>query len=174
MVGRTLDHTAVILGFVWFAAGCTDGQEPEPKSYGDCYMRPASSPVAAEVVIGSGDAPSFQPFAHGADAELVLGTQGGYMIVPTVRIDALAFGPAGENSCIELQTRIGGAVVSSPSFSVHELTASEGHYYVERLPLFLSSELSGIEDERCSVTATLSTEGREATGEVEVVLVDEI
>jgi hypothetical protein len=163
--------TAVL---VCFTAACTKGEEPEPKSYSDCFSPVAGGPVAAEVAIGSGDAGSFQRFADGAEAELVLGSQGGYMIVPTVRVDALAFGLTGAGACIDLETSIAGRVISSPSFGVPPLSNIGGYYYVERLPLFLASELSEVEDESCNVKATLRDGAREATGEARVRLVDDI
>jgi len=161
------------LALAWLAAACADKEEPEPNYYEDCGTFQAGAPVAAGVAIGSGDAASFDAFADGADAELVLGSQGGYMIIPTVRIDAVAFGTDGQQACIDLETSIAGVSTSPISFGLPPLSNAGGYFHVERLPLFLGSELSELEDESCRVTATLRDDGRTATGAVRVVLVDD-
>jgi len=111
---RVLAHAAgallVVLALPGCGGGCGPGGDPTPAEPESCFdeILPDGGLPAATFELGEGDATSFVAYPEfGAQAEILKGGQGGYMILPSVRITTLPAGtlPVGDPVCV--QVRVG-------------------------------------------------------------------
>ena len=131
---------------------------------------PKRAAVEGALTLGTTQNGQFHAYSEGEPAELVLGLQGGYMLLLSARIDAAALGS--DLSCARLEVH---PTVDSIAKPVLEVGLSPSDFdaegTVEGLPLFLSLNLSELEDKPCHLSAVVRDDGNSSTSEVGVVLV---
>jgi hypothetical protein len=156
---------------IGMAAGCLIGCGPgelEPEPPGDDAERCVAgegnggTPVAREVTLGTGSGATFRAYEESEETELIAGFQGGYMITPTVRVEAA--GDTRPEACFRVwlqNTIVEGAEVGPGTLSYVVFTRSGDYFYVAPLfdllgyeadplrgkTLLLSAEVSGSEFE---------------------------
>jgi hypothetical protein len=163
------------------ALGCSNAsdaardEDPCAASVDACIL------VEGGLAIGSGGPRAFRPFVPDEPQELVLGPQGGYMILPEFEIDPSVLGTDGAGALFTVAALVSDAATEQPpleapplSGTLPRLTLEAGHYYVDPLPLLLSTTLSQVEGRACEITATFRDGGELATAAVRVSLVDEL
>jgi hypothetical protein len=162
------------------ALGCSEGSDAAPED--PCAARAeACTQVAGGLAIGSGGPDAFRAFAPDEPQELVLGPQGGYMILPEFQIDPSVIGTDGAGARFTVAALVSAAApeldpVEPPPLSgtLPRLTLDAGYFYVDPLPLFLSTVRSQVEGRACEITATFRDGGELASATVRVLLVDEL
>lgn len=113
----------------------------------------------------------FEPVADGAAMELVLGTQGGWMITPILAVDRRMM--ASDGACVHVAVEVdlgGGQAPIEFGMTVPELGGTDDHFYSEPLPVFLSYDVAALEGRAATITAVLQDDDVAATCQVAVEL----
>lgn len=139
---RTLAIAALALALA--LAGCAaDAADPTDA---DCAP---SAPVATVI----DDALT----VRGA-AELVLGSQGGWMITPVLAVDRTMM--ASDGACVRVALEVdlgaGGGEPITYEVTLPELAGTDAHFYSEPLPVFLSYDLAELDGRTAIITALLA------------------
>lgn len=172
--GSALGWAAAIAMAVGGLAGCGPG-EPEPEAPVNDAERCVGEegngePLSArEVLLGKGSGAAFQAYAEGEEAELIAGFQGGYMITPTVRVEAA--GDMRAEACFRVwlqNTIVEGAEVGPGTLSYVVFTRSGDFFDVESLFDLLGFEADALSGKTLLLKAKVSGVG--FTGEREVTL----
>lgn len=149
----------VLLALV-LALSCGD-DSPPPSG---CEFPTMVGPDDREVVIGtlrSGPEPIAERFTEwidGEDQPLVFGFQGGYMVVPTVRISAMPEDPPGMCASVLIQNRSDVGSVDLGAELARELVPLDGYLWAGPFDNLLAFDLNDVENEEVTVTITVSTE----------------
>lgn len=139
--------------------GCGDDDVPP-----GCEFPTMAGPDNREVVIGtlrSGPEPigeRFTEWLDGEDQPLVFGFQGGYMVVPTVRISAMPEDPPGLCASVLIQNRSDRARVDSGAELARELIPLDGYLWAGPFDNLLAFDLNDVENEEVTVSITVTTE----------------
>lgn len=142
-----------------FACGDDDGPPPS-----ECEFPMMFGADDREVVIGtlrSGPEPigeRFTPWEDGGTQNLVFGFQGGYMVVPTVRISALPDDPPGLCASVVIENRSLRGSVDMGADLVRELIPLDGQLWAGPFDNLLAFDLDDVEDQEVTVTITVGTE----------------
>jgi len=119
-------------------------------------------------LVGGG---SFQPVADGAAMELVLGSQGGWMITPILAVDRRMM--ASDGACVHVAVEVdlgGGDAPIAFDITLPELGGTEDHFYSEPLPVFLSYDVAALDGRAASITAVHEDDDVASTCQVAVEL----
>jgi hypothetical protein len=138
------------------ACACSSPENPEEER---CASSSSTQSVPGALAMGSGDGDSFVAYTDGQEVEIVQGSQGGYMIVPSFRIDTSLIATDGYCSYIDITATVEGEAPSLVSVPLPRRTDSETYFYVPDVFVFLSSTLSGIANKPCDVIALFRDEG---------------
>lgn len=142
---------ASILAAALLAACAAGPEQPET-----CEPPGAPAAVVEDALVlglaGAG-AGGFEPLADGAPVELVLGSQGGWMITPVLAVDRAKM--AGDGACaqVAVEVDLGAAEPVRFELTVPELAGSDDHFYSDPLPVFLSYDLAELEQRQVLITA---------------------
>ncbi len=161
---RVLGWAAAIAVVAGGLVGCGPGElDPEPPADDAerCVAEQGEgeTPVAREVMLGTGSGATFRAYEKSEETELIAGFQGGYMITPTVRVEAA--GDSRTEACFRVwlqNTIVEGAEVGPGTLSYVVFKRSGDFFYVETLfdllgyeadplrgkTLLLSAEVSGV------------------------------
>ena len=167
-----MTRLAAILCAVCAACG-TAGEPIEP---GDCdpvgTTRPAE-PAAHALAIGTGSGADFRPIGDAGSLELVLGSQGGWMVTPTLEVDLLAM--ASDRVCVALRVEADLGAGEAPLLDVllGELGESGDRWYSDPLQVFLSYDLAALEGRSATLVATFRDDDLVATSQVSVLLTND-
>jgi hypothetical protein len=130
-----------------------------------------SSTVADALAIGNGSAADFAPYEQGASEQLILGPQGGYMLTPTLRVDAASLGTDGSCVFLDWEATVEEQPAQLAHFKIPDAgTSGDRYWYWEMLPLFLSRDLPSLVDRACSITVAFADDGVGTSSHVDVLL----
>ena len=155
MRSTTLAAAALTLAL----AGCAaDAAGPDGE---DCGASPEAATWIEDAlalgVASGGGAGGFQPVADGASLELVLGSQGGWMITPILAVDRSMM--ASDGACVhvavEVDLGIGGEPIAF-EVTLPELGGTDQHFYSDPLAVFLSYNLAELDGRTASITAVVT------------------
>jgi len=132
----------------------------------------AARSVEGALVIGEGGPDDFRPIADNTSEELVLGSQGGYMVTPVLRIDAELLGTDGSCPTLDVTHAVESLSPAQFHFNLPAFDPKERYWYVGSLPLFLSWQTSGLVGKSCVLSATFHDQGVAAMAEVHTKLID--
>jgi hypothetical protein len=136
-----------------------------------CLDEPVKGPlVEGAVAIGFGGPDNFVPYDEGGAQTLVFGPQGGYMLTPTVRVDASLVNTDGHCPYLDLGGTVDGQEPMQLHFHVPDAPLNGGFWYWEQLPLFLSRDLPSLVGRPCVVTGGFDDDGVGASAVVNVLL----
>jgi hypothetical protein len=143
--------------------------EPETTSLSDaerCVADEGSSGVveAREVALGLGGSAAFRAFQDGEEAEIVSGFQGGYMITPTIRVEAI--GDSRGEACLQLRLEnalMEGGEVGPGTLSQVLFSRSGDFFYVDSIYDLLGWDLDPLEGKTLLLSATVSDVGFQGT-----------
>jgi len=128
--------------------------------------------VDGALVIGEGGPNDFRAIVDGASEELVLGSQGGYMVTPVLRIDSQMLGTDGSCPTLDVTHLVESLAPAQFHFKLPPFDPQERYWYVGSLPLFLSWETASLVGKTCVLAATFQDHGMAATAEIHTSLVD--
>lgn len=164
-----------VLALACALAGCS----PEPGASGEPLVEPqrcstmqgATPRAIRAVAIGLGEPDGFIPLEDGDEVALVLGTQGGYMITPTIRVaaddgdgDALCLMASLDNA-MAAPSDIGPGVQAYLSFEMH------GAYcYAANIFDLLAFDAAPLVGRALTLHALVRGDGFEGSDEVSVML----
>lgn len=153
---------------------CGEHSSTPTTSPTECSSTPPTrpEPVAGALEIGEGGPVDFRPIADGSSEELVLGSQGGYMVTPIFRIDTTLFDTDGKCAYIDVTHTVGTLDPASYHFVLPTQPSGEPYWYIGSLPLFLSYQSTGLVGQTCSLSATFGDDGKTTSAEVHTSLVD--
>jgi len=162
----------LLLAAALTAAGCAADSQPAD----DCSqpLSPASM-VEDAVVLGlagaDGAAGDFRPVADGGAMELELGSQGGWMITPTLAIDRAMM--ASDGACVHVTVEValdGNPAMPPVGFDlmVPELAGTDDHFYSEPLPVLLSYDLAELDARTATISTTVEDDEVAASCQVAV------
>jgi hypothetical protein len=154
---RTKTLAAVLLALA--LAGCAaDAASPGEE---DCGASPEAATWIEDALalgLASDGAPAgFQPVVDGASLELVLGSQGGWMITPILAVDRSMM--ASDGACVDVAVEVDLGIGGEPfafQVTVPELGGTDQHFYSEPLPVFLSYDLAELDGRTASITAVVT------------------
>jgi hypothetical protein len=134
-----------------------------------CVAEPGEGGVveAREVELGLGGVNAFRAFQDGEETEIVRGFQGGYMITPTVRVEAA--GDTREEACFRVHfanVLVEGGEVGPGTLSQVMFTQSGEFFYVDALFDLLGYDLGDLEEKTLLLSATVSGVGFEGKRDV--------
>lgn len=138
------------------------GDDMPPPS--GCDFPTMFGPDDREVVIGSlrsGPEPIAERFTEWVDGEnqpLVFGFQGGYMVVPTVRITAMPDDPDGLCASVLIENESDVGRVERGMEVARELIPLDGHLWAGPFDNLLAFELEDVENHEVTVSITVGTE----------------
>jgi hypothetical protein len=130
------------------------------------------TPVEGALEIGNGGPNDFEPIVDGDDEELVVGSQGGYMVTPVFRIDASLMQSDGVCVMLDVTHAVEAHEPAQFSFRVRDQPAGEMYWFVGNLPLFLATDDADLLGKACTLSATLRDDGRTASASVTTTLVN--
>jgi hypothetical protein len=177
LIRRFLPAWAVAL----LALGCSEGTDA-PSGDDACARDEARcAPVEGGMEIGTGGPSGFRAFGADEPSELVLGPQGGYMILPEFRIDASIVGTDGTGARFSVAAVVepfdpdAEAPLEVPTLSgrLPSLYSDGTYFYVDALPLFLSTVHAEVAGRACTITAAFRDDGLRASATARVLLVDD-
>lgn len=126
-----------------------------------CEQLPSSLPsIDGAATFGAGELDDFRAVEDGAAMELVLGIQGGWMVMPRVRVDAAALG-ASPGSCVRGTSTA--VIEDAPAVGMQQvisLTYAGDQALSQPLYILLSFDLDAIEGRHASIQ--LDVEGPDA------------
>jgi hypothetical protein len=149
---------------------CSPGNENAP---GCSDSTSHGEPVAGALEIGIGGPSDFRALFAGEMQELVLGSQGGYMVTPVFRVDAAALGTDGTCAFIEVTHTVESMPPAHFHFMLPSFDASEPYWYIGSLPLFLSRETTSLVGKSCTLSALFQDGGVATSAEAHTLLVDQ-
>jgi hypothetical protein len=126
--------------------------------------------VEGAIAIGLGGPDDFVPYLEGEPQTLVLGPQGGYMLTPTLRVDARLVKTDGHCPYLDLGGIADGQEPMQLHFRVPDAPSGDRYWYWEQLPLFLSKDLPSLVGRSCAVTAGFEDDGVGTATAVNVLL----
>jgi hypothetical protein len=147
--------------------GCAAEQPPDPPDCDDAVVPGAVIEGALE--LGTGGPADFAPAADGSSMELARGSQGGWMITPTLAADQSALG--GDGACVHLSIDVDlGSAEPAPHFeaTVSDLAEDGGRWYTEPLLVLVSYDLPAVDERTATVTAIFEDDGVAARRQVAV------
>ena len=152
---------AVIAVAGLMVVGCGP-REPEadvPDDAERCVAEDGSSGAleARVIALGVGGAEAFRVFQEGEETELIEGLQGGYMITPTVRVEAA--GDSRDEACFRVQlenTLMEGGDIGPGMISQVVFTRSGEFFYVESIYDLLGYDEGELEGKTLLLSATVS------------------
>lgn len=139
-------------------AGCAADAGPAGE---DCGASPEASATWIEdaVALGltGGGGNRFQPVADGASLELVLGSQGGWMITPVLAVDRSMM--ASDGACVHVAVEVDLGAGGQPiafEVTLPELGGTDLHFYSEPLSVLLSYDLAELDGRTATITAVVT------------------
>jgi hypothetical protein len=165
----------VAVGALAVAVGCGGHEPSEPApDLASCQPPPPlrSEPIAGALEIGTGGPHDFRASSDGDEAEIVLGSQGGYMAVPVFRVDPGLMGTDG--ACAYLSVHVEVTTLDPVDYEVRlpNSTPTDPYWYFGTLPLFLASNPATLVGQTATYAATFRDDGKAASDAVSVVLVN--
>jgi hypothetical protein len=166
MIGRPL-----LASFTVLLAACSEPGSPPaddrcPPSYA------AADPVAdadAVALLFYGES-GFEVVTEGQTLPMVQGLQGGYMVTPLVRVEQASFGTDGRCVVMDIEASVATGAHGQLHYEFLEPRPDGGYWLTDTIPLLLSFDASGLDGERCTITATWRDDDRVASASVEVEL----
>lgn len=161
---------AVIVGCGGF--GCADDDAPPT---GACQVAMTRAPRSTrELTIGASQtnppSEAFAAWEEGSSQQLIFGFQGGYMLVPQLRVPAEADDPPTE-LCARVDLRNKSEIPVESGFDRLQLFERDGdHWYSPELFNLLGSDLEPLIDRRVRIEVDVSAPELEASAAIEVVL----
>jgi hypothetical protein len=158
---------AVLLALL--AAACA--ADPGMDEAGCAEPAAPGSLIEDALALGLAGAGRFEPVAEGAAMELVLGSQGGWMITPILAVDRRMM--ASDGACVHVTVEVdldGGDAPITFDVTVPELGGTDDHFYSEPLPVFLSYDVAALEGRRATITAVLEDDDVASSCQVAVEL----
>jgi hypothetical protein len=159
---RLLAATACCLLFA-----CADEEPPDPPACDDAVV--PGEVIDGALELGTGGPPDFVPAADGSSLELARGSQGGWMITPTLAAGKAALG--GDGACVHLSIDVDlGTVEPPPHFegTASDMAEDGGRWYTEPLLVLLSYDLAAVEGRTATITAMFEDDGVAASRQVAV------
>lgn len=126
--------------------------------------------VANALAIGFGGPDDFAPYTEDGTQTLVYGPQGGYMLTPTLRVDATLLKTDGHCPYLDLNATVDDQTPLQQHFRAPDVSAQDGYWYWEKLPLFLARDPTTLVGRGCAVTAGFEDDGVGAAASVKVTL----
>ncbi len=168
---RLRARTGALLLIVSGVVACSGAPSSDPELAHPCVEQPVTGPlVEGAVAVGVGGPDDFSPYEDGGTQALVLGPQGGYMLTPTIRVDASLLKADGHCPYLDLGGTVDGQQPMQLHFRVPDAPRNGGFWYWEALPLFLSKDLPSLVGRSCEVTGGFDDDGVGASVIVNVLL----
>lgn len=145
------------------AAGCSSGDADEPT----CESPQGALPQNG-IALGVSDAGSFRELEDQGTLELVLGNQGGWMVLPVMRLEMgdVDVRCLGVGVGLELQILDSDLAAALPVAPV-AFTEVDGGWYSDPLFLFLSLDVEELEGRRAALAARVAVGEDESVVEVD-------
>ncbi|MEM9074796.1 MAG: hypothetical protein AAGE52_40240 [Myxococcota bacterium] len=140
-------------------AGCGDDSPPDGCRFLDSDGQPDDRVVEIGTLV-SGTEPieeRFTPWADEDEQTLILGFQGGWMVQPTLRINALADDPASLCTTVRLSNESDARVESGLELA-RESTRVGDHHYFGPINNLLNDEVDGLINADLTVDVQVITE----------------
>lgn len=157
-------------------AGCGPSDPIDPTAGdppGGCYtdFLDAGTRAPRAAVLGEGSGASFQAYEAGQKVTLVSGFQGGYMVTPSVRVDAA--GGAGAEACFQVSIKnvLTDVEDVAPGLQTYVTFAKSGEFFdVEGIWDLIAMDDDPLHGKTLVLKATVTGQDFEATGEATVVI----
>jgi hypothetical protein len=172
---RAARRACRILGLLLGACGAVACSSPAETPAADSACdKPVTREISVEgaLEIGNGGPNDFEPILDGDDEELVVGSQGGYMVTPVFRIDASLLGSDGVCPMLDVTHAIETREPAAFSFRMRDQPAGDMYWFVGNLPLFLATDDADLLGKTCTLSATFRDDGRTASASVTTTLVN--
>jgi hypothetical protein len=152
----------------WLLLACGGGEQesPVPEEPEKCTEPVAEDAIAGAIAIGIGEPADFRAFAAGETFELVQGPQGGWMVTPTIRVDAELFGTNGTCAYLDVAAELESIVAPPLHLRVPDSSPGERYWYFWGIPLFLSFDVKALPGLTCTLSATFFDDGRHSSESV--------
>ena len=154
-----LETLAIAALALALAAGCA--ADAGPAGEDSCAAPEATTTWIEDALVlglaGGGDGGGFQPVADGASLELVLGSQGGWMITPVLAVDRSMM--ASDGACVHVAVEVDLGAGGQPiayQVILPEIGGTDLHFYSEPLPVFLSYDLTELDGRTATITAVVT------------------
>ena len=158
------------LALLLLCVGCAGSTESAPPGTCDeASANGAGSLVEGALSIGTGTGDDFRPL--GDTLELVLGSQGGWMVTPTLEVDLSAMATDGDCVRIDVSVDLGDGQELPYVAILSELVGER--WTSEPLQLFLSYDLAAVEGQTAFLAASLEDDGVVATAEATALLTNQ-
>ena len=154
--------------------GGDEPPEPAPKPVCSGPTPTRGTPIDGALAIGTGDASYYRPYVDGDRAQIVVGSQGGYMAIPVFRVDATLLGTDGFCTYLKVIATVDdGSDPHNFDIKLPNSSPSDAFWYFGTLPLFLASDESQILGHTVTYNASFYDDGKEADAAVSLLLVDD-
>jgi hypothetical protein len=150
--------------FGGFAFACAGAGEA-PVAVEDCSrVLPVREKVTGALAIGMMEAEGFREVKDGESLALIRGSQGGWMVVPTIRVDARGLGTNGACTELDIDSEVEALAPRLLHLEPSAASTQADHWYFSDLPVFLGVDLRELDGRACRLNVTFRDDGRETTG----------
>ncbi|HUS63725.1 MAG TPA: hypothetical protein VMZ28_04240 [Kofleriaceae bacterium] len=158
-----MTRLAALLIAVIASSGCASDGADEPS----CEPGDSALPESG-IAIGVGDPGAFREVEDAGTLELVLGNQGGWMVLPVMRLE---MGDV-DMDCLSASVGVDLRILDSDlTAAVPEtqvaFTEANGAWYSDPLYVFLSLDVADLEGQHAALAASVSLAGDDAVVEVD-------
>lgn len=148
---------AIALSFGLSAvSACGDAGDPAGST---CVITGAvgtgGEPIGGALAIGVGAAGSFQPVAAGSSLELVMGSQGAWMVLPVLRVDGDGVTAGGPCPHVRFDVAVGSGVEVDQTLTPPFERSDDGFWYSNEIELGLSLDIEQVEGQEASIEASI-------------------